>query len=43
MPRSNKRVELKMGNGNDMLVTNMGAFLFSRVGGGGVLVVASKL
>ena len=24
MPRSNKRVELKMGNGNDMLVTNLG-------------------
>ena len=24
VPRSNKRVELKMGNGNDMLVTNLG-------------------
>ena len=24
MPRSNKRVELKMGNGNDMLITNLG-------------------
>ena len=25
VPRSNKRVELKMGNGNDMLVTNLGS------------------
>ena len=24
MPRSSKRVELKMGNGNGMLVTNLG-------------------
>ena len=24
VPRSNKRVELKMGNGDDMLVTNLG-------------------
>ena len=24
VPRSNKRVELKMGNGNDMLITNLG-------------------
>ena len=24
VPRSNKRVELKMGNGNDMLVNNLG-------------------
>ena len=24
MPRSNKRVELKIGNGNDMLITNLG-------------------
>ena len=24
MPRSNKRVGLKMGNGNDMLITNLG-------------------
>ena len=24
VPRSNKRVELKMGNGNGMLVTNLG-------------------
>ena len=24
VPHSNKRVELKMGNGNDMLITNLG-------------------
>ena len=24
VPRSNKRVELKMGNGNDLLITNLG-------------------